>query len=102
MYARASEFRVLPGKLYEFTSAIQSILPELRQQAGFRAMIVLGDPEQQSPEATVISVWDSHADLEASEKNMFLYQALSRILSYCEGFPKISAHRVLASEFAAD
>jgi quinol monooxygenase YgiN len=102
MYARATEVRVLPGKLYEFTSAVQSIYPMLRQQGGFRVMLVLGDPEQQSPEATIISVWDSRADLEASEKNMFLYQALSRLLGYCEGFPKIKAHRVLASEFAAD
>ncbi len=102
MYARATEVHITPGKLYEFTSAIQSTFPMLRQQAGFRALVVLGDPEQQSPEATIISVWDSHADLEASEKNMFLYQALSRILGYCESFPKIKAHRVLASEFAAD
>ncbi len=102
MYARATEVRVQPGKLYEFTSAIQSTFPMLRQQAGFRALVVLGDPEQQSPEATIISVWDSKADLEASEKNLFLYQALSRLLAYCEGFPKIRAHRVLASEFAAD
>jgi len=102
MYARATDVRINPSKLYEFTTAVQSTFPLLRQQAGFRALVVLGDPEQQSPEATIISIWDSRADLEASEKNMFLYQALSRILGYCESFPKIRAYRVLASEFAAD
>jgi hypothetical protein len=33
---------------------------------------------------------------------MFLYQALARLLSHCDGFPTIREHEVLASEFAAD
>jgi len=50
----------------------------------------------------VLSLWDSLDDLKASEKNLFLYQAIARVLSYCEGFPAIREHEVLVSEFAAD
>lgn len=102
MYARAAELRILPGKLEEFTRAFDSIIPEIRKQAGFRALVVLRSPEAANPEAITFSIWDSLADLKASEKNLFLYQALSRVLGFCEGFPRIREHEVLVSEFAAD
>ncbi len=102
MFARATELRVLRGKLEEFTAAVQSMLPSLREQPGFRALIVLRPAGKAVPEAVTLSLWDSLEDLKASEKNLFLYQALSRLMGSCEGFPKIHEHEVLVSEFAAD
>ncbi len=102
MYARATELRILPGKLEEFKSAVNSTIPAIRKQQGFRALVVLRSPEAAGREATAISIWDSLEDLKASEQNLFLYQALSRILGFCEGFPRIREHEVLVSEFAAD
>jgi len=102
MHSRAAEYRILPGKLEDFLRAIHSLLPMLRQQAGFRALVILRTSAGDPPEAMSISVWDSLSDLKASEENMFLYQAISRLLEFCEGFPPIREYEVLISEFAAD
>lgn len=100
MHARVTQFRILPDKLEDFRSASNSILPVIRKQAGFRALVVLRTGEAAAPEAIVVSVWDSLDALRASEKNLFLYQAISRVLGYCEGFPLIKEHEVIVSEFA--
>jgi heme-degrading monooxygenase HmoA len=102
MYARVTELKVLSGKSDEFTKAVKSLLPELRRQAGFRALVVLRPPKEQAPEVRIVSLWDSHADLKGSEKSLFLYQALSRLVPLCEGFPPIREMEVVVSEFAAD
>ena len=102
MHARVTQVRILPGKLEDFVHAVHSILPLARQQAGFRALVVLRTAQAPVAEAMSVAVWDSLADLKASEKNLFFYQALSRVLTLCEGFPRISEYEVLVSEFAAD
>lgn len=99
MHARVTQFRILPGKLEDFRAAAESIRPVIHKQHGFRALLVLRTSE--SPlEATVISVWNSLSDLKGSEKNLFLYQAISRVLEFCEGFPLIREHEVIANDFA--
>lgn len=102
MHARVTHFHIRPGQLKEFQSATDSVVPLIRKQAGFRALVVLHASQGAKPEATVLSLWDSFDDLKASEKNMFLYRAISRVLTYCDGFPTIREHEVLVSEFAAD
>lgn len=99
MHARVTQFRILPGKLNDFRAAAESLRPLLHKQAGFRALVVLRTGEGPQPEATVVSVWDSFEHLKGSEKNLFLYQAISRVLAFCEGFPIIREHEVLVSEF---
>jgi heme-degrading monooxygenase HmoA len=101
MHARVTHVHIQPGKVEDFTGGLDSIVPMIRQQAGFRAMVVLRNDTGKTPAATVITVWDSLADLKASEKNLFLYQALSRVLSFCEEFPSIREQEVLLGEFAA-
>jgi len=102
MHARVTQVRIRPGKLDEFKGAIDSMLPLARQQEGFRALVVLRSAERGTQEASVISLWDSLDHLKNSEKNLFLYQALARLLTFCEGFPVIREQEVLISEFAAD
>ena len=102
MNARVSQYRIIPGKIEEFARAVDSVRPLIRKQEGFRALITLRTGDTAAPEAMIISVWDSLEELRASEKSMFLYQALSRLLGLCQGFPAIHEHEVLASEFAAD
>lgn len=101
MYARISEFRVPVEKLPAFTQASESILPLIRKQAGFRAILVLkgeGSPLL----VRVVSVWKSHQHMKASEKSMFLYQALSRILPASQGFPLMEESEVLLGDFAVE
>jgi heme-degrading monooxygenase HmoA len=102
MYARTTDVQIQRGKLAEFTNGVESILPALRKQRGFRALLVLRGADPASLNATIISVWDSLQDLKLSESNLFLYQALARILTTSEGFPHMREHQVLLSEFAAD
>ena len=99
MHARVTKFRIQPGKLDDFRAASESIRPIIRKQAGFRALVVLRTSEAPL-EATVVSVWNSLEDLRGSEKNLFLYQAISRVLAFCEGFPMIKEHEVITGEFA--
>lgn len=95
MYARVWHVHIQPGRIEEFKDAIDSLLPAARKEAGFRAVLVLGSDGGKSPEATVIGVWNTLEELKASEKSLFLYQALSRVLNLCEGFPNISEEEVL-------
>jgi hypothetical protein len=116
MHARVTQWRVLPGKLSEFTDAVKGILPAVRSEAGFCGLVVLRTAEDPAPQATVISLWDSLEHLKASETNIwsitsgpytglvgnFFYEALRRVLAYCEEFPKIREHEVLTSELTSD
>ncbi len=102
MHARMTEVHVLPGKIKAFARAVESTVPMLRKQEGFRALLVLRLSKKDPATAMVVSVWDSLADLKASEKNLFLYQALSRVMKHSKGFPHISECEVLLTEFAAD
>lgn len=105
MYARVMQLRILPGKLDEFLIAVESMRPALPKQPGFRAMMILRAPEAPAKEgeereisATTYSIWETMEHLRASEKNMFLYQALARIMAHCKGFPQIREEEVIASE----
>ncbi len=105
MYARVMQLHILPGKLEEFLAAVDSLRPELRKQNGFRAMLILrppGSPVTDSTNreigVTTFTFWETMDDLRASEKNMFLYKALARMLSMCRGFPLIHEEEVIASE----
>lgn len=100
MYARVSEVRILPGKWTEYLDAVHSVIPILRKQVGFRAGFILRSDEDGRPGALVVTLWDSLEDLKASEKNLFLYQAIARTLAFCESFPRIREHEVVVSEFS--
>jgi quinol monooxygenase YgiN len=106
MYARVMQIRILAGKLGDLRLATESLLPTLRKQAGFRAMMILRSPETPAKDgddreisATTYTIWDSMEHMRESEKNMFLYQALARIKEFCKGFPQIHEEEVIASEW---
>ncbi len=102
MHARVSQFRVRPGKLEDFKRAVASMKPKAREQRGFRALLVLRTGDAGLEDATVITVWDSIADLRATEKNLTFYQAVTRFMAFSEGFPAVREHEVLVSDFAPD
>lgn len=102
MHARVSEYQVLPDKTKAFVKAAESMLPKLRKQEGFRALLVMRGAKKDPGTAMIVSVWDTLADLRASEKSLFLYQALSRLMAYTKGLPELSECEVLLTEFAAD
>jgi len=101
MRARVTKLHVLPGKWKAAVRSVESMLPKLRKQEGFRTLLVMRAAKDPTT-ALIVSVWDSQADLKESEKSLFVYQALSRLMSHCKGFPDINEYEVLLTEYAAD
>jgi quinol monooxygenase YgiN len=104
MHARITQFNVRPGKLDELGDAVDSLLPLMRQQKGFRSLIVLRGAAlpgntSEAPVITAITTWDSLDSLRASEENLYFYRAMARVLALSDGFPAIQEHEVLVNEF---
>ena len=102
MHARVWQLRILPGKLEEFADTVESLIVPARKQEGFRGVIALRMDAGTAPEVLLVSLWDSVANLRATEKNLFVTKAIARIMTCCQGVPSIHEHEVLVSEFAAD
>jgi len=101
MHARVTQLHVKAEKAQEFLDGLDSLMPELRKQVGFRSFVAMRTESSPGPEITTISVWDSFADLKGSEKNLFYYKALSRLMGFSEGFTT-REYEVVLAEFAAD
>lgn len=99
MYARVTQYRVKPGKQEEFIEALTGSVPLMHDQRGFVAVLVLRSPGNNSHDLRVMTVWDSEEELLASERNLYFYQAVSRALAFCEGFPTIREEEVVLSDF---
>jgi len=99
MHARVTQFEILPGKVEDFAKAIESLIPLSRQQKGFCGIFVLHTHATDPIQVQVVSFWKTLEELDASEKNLYFYQALSRVQAFAHGFPSIHVHRVLAGEF---
>jgi heme-degrading monooxygenase HmoA len=100
MYARVWRVGILPGKIEEFTVAVNSARPILRGQPGFCGLLVLRSGPG-ALEATLISVWNSIDDLRNSEATTF-HQTVVGFLSCCEPHPAMREEEVVVSDFASD
>jgi uncharacterized membrane protein YgcG len=68
MYARVVTIQYQPGKLDEGLHIVrESILPELRQQAGVQGLTLLLD--RSANKMVAISLWQTEADLQADMPN---------------------------------
>jgi heme-degrading monooxygenase HmoA len=99
MHARVTQFHILQGKSEEFAKAVESLLPLMRQQKGFRGIFVLHTHATDPIQVQVLSLWDSLDALDESEKNLYFYQALARVQAFAQGFPSIHVHQVLVGEY---
>ena len=100
MYARVWKAGILPGKVGEFVTAIESMRPFLRKQSGFSGFLVLRTGPGEGLEATVISMWSSIDALRSSETPTF-QEAVVNVLSYCERRPVMREEEVVLSEFSS-
>jgi heme-degrading monooxygenase HmoA len=100
MYARVWKLSILPGKVEQFVAACNAVIPILRQQPGFRVLVVLRGGSGERLEATVVSAWESLDQLRASETSAY-QQAVVSVLSCCELRPFMGEEEVLLSEFAS-
>lgn len=100
MYARVTQFHIVPEKLDSFLAALRDAVPHAHQQHGFRALIVLrADAPASTADVRVMSLWDSIEDLQAGEQNFYFYQALAKVMTSSKGFPLIEGQQVLFADF---
>jgi len=101
MIARVTHYRIRPGKMEEFTSITESLAPALDKLHGFRVLLMLRGPEEESHEATAISVWDTAADLRNCDNSDFYYHVVAQLMACCESFSPMKEQEVLVSKFPA-
>ena len=98
MNARVWQLRIRAGKTDEFQETFYSLVQLARRQDGYRGAMVLTSGKQDSPDVIMVALWESADAIRASEKNLFLAQAISRFLGCCEGGPHVTEQDILASE----
>jgi heme-degrading monooxygenase HmoA len=77
MYARVAQVRIQPECVPEATRIYQeSVVPALRQQAGFKGALLLTQPE--SGRGISITLWATEADRTAGEVSGFYQAQLAR------------------------
>jgi quinol monooxygenase YgiN len=101
MHARIWQLQIRTGKLRDFQTILSSVIELARQQGGYCGVFAWASGKLESPEVTLVAIWDSLEAIRASENNLFLTDAISLFLAYCEGMPHISEREFLASEFIA-
>jgi len=98
MHARVWQLHLRSGKVQDFQDTLSSVVDLARQQGGYRGVFALASGKSESPEVTLIALWDSVEAIRTSENNLFLTQAISLFLACCEGLPHITEQEVLASD----
>jgi len=101
MPAHVWQLHVSPGKVQDFRDILSSLVELAREQEGYRGIVALASGNSESPDVTLLALWDSLEAIRASENNLFLTQAISRFLVCCEGLPHITEQELLASDFVA-
>jgi len=99
MHARVWRVRMLPGKTEGFKAALLALSEQARKQPGYRGFLLLGPAGEDTPDTTVIGLWESFDAMRASERNLFLTQALAHLYKFSEGMPHIVERPVLSSNF---
>jgi heme-degrading monooxygenase HmoA len=99
MVARVTHYRIRSGKVEEFTTILESLVTTIDKIRGFRALLVLRGPDEDSREATAMSVWETAADLRDCDNNDFYYHVIARLMSCCESFSPMKEQEVLVGKF---
>ena len=99
MHVRATSAQVQPGKMQEFMKLYNDkVAPITKAQKGFQGQYVMTDAEGK---ALAISLWDSEADMVASESSSrYVNQQLTKLGSFFVGVPTIH-HYELSVEISA-
>jgi len=78
MHARVVTSQLQPGKKDEWISICRdSIVPALRQQKGFKGFVMLADTN--SDNSIAYSMWETEADLKASETSGFYQEQVAKL-----------------------
>jgi heme-degrading monooxygenase HmoA len=93
MYARVSTGQTQPGNYDRLMSIWRDeVIPLIRQQRGFKGVIVFGDREANSGGS--ITLWETEADAQASMASDTMRQALAALAPVLAGQPTMQNHEV--------
>ena len=93
MHARIVTLQVQPGQMDDLNAIFQDeVVPEVRQVAGFKSLTLLED--RKASKAMMISVWESEADMKASETSGFFQAQLQKFSAITVGSPLREAYEV--------
>jgi heme-degrading monooxygenase HmoA len=97
MYARVIAAQHQPGKVDEALQIYrESILPPLKQQAGFKG--VLGLLERRTNKAMTISLWETEADMKVIETSDFFQAQMAKLVPLFAGTPTIETYEITTYE----
>jgi quinol monooxygenase YgiN len=71
MHARVSQLHVRPGKVQDFQEILSSLVELARQHEGYRGVLALASGKSESPDVTLVALWDSLEAMRVSEDNLF-------------------------------
>ncbi len=96
MHVRAATVQIQSGKMQEFIKAYDSLVPAIKAQKGYQGSYLMTDAS--SGKALAISVWETEADMLASESDSgYLPEALTKFAGLLGGSPEFE-HYELSSE----
>ena len=98
MHARVVTIQFQPGKVDEGTQIYrESVLPEARQQRGFKGIIALLD--RSTDKFISISLWQTEADAQVSgASSSYLQAQLAKAASLFAAAPVIETYEVAVQE----
>ncbi len=98
MHARVVTVQFQPGKVDEGTQILrESMLPETRQQRGFKGIIALLD--RSADKAMAISLWQTEADAQASgASSAYLQAQIAKVASLFAAAPIVETYEVAVQE----
>ncbi len=85
MFARVTTFQIRPDKIDENNQVAESIIPAIKQQAGFKSFIALED--RSSGKAILVTIFETEADMKAGVNNGFVQQQVAKIAPYLTATP---------------
>lgn len=101
MHARVITARLQPGTAEESIQIIRnSVLPEARKQQGFKGFLLLTDPTKDT--ATVVSLWETAAALQAGETSGYFQQQLAKVAQVFASPPTREVYQVSILEVEAN
>ena len=98
MHARVVTVQFQPGKVDEGIQILrESILPETRQQRGFKGALALLD--RSTDKSIAITLWQTEADAQASgASSAYLQAQIAKVASLFAAAPTIETYEVAVQE----
>ncbi|MEJ2682991.1 MAG: antibiotic biosynthesis monooxygenase [Candidatus Sulfobium sp.] len=93
MQAKVVTFQIKPGRRDEFIRLFQEfVVPGARKHKGFKGGLLLTDPK--TGKGTSVALWETEADIIASEASGFYKEWVARLSDLFSGAPAREIYEV--------